>query len=170
MPPRKSDRPSHWPTNKEVIERSTGYQEIMKRPEIRRRISEYILRAATPELIAYTAIDDRIGEEFNIQCKTACRFLLGSRTKTVQFVFDNLIQDDPAYLQFITRRDFRDSYMKTLEKHFATPQNYSEENVQKAKGVAEDIQQSTGVDAYLFTKYFLADTKIHEQVLAAVTS
>lgn len=166
----KSDGPANWPTNREMMERNSGYQEIMNRPEIRNRISEYILRAATPELIAYTAIDDRIGEEFNFHCKTACRFLLGSRTKIVQFVFENLIKEDPAYIQFISHRGFRDTYLETLKKHNAHPQNYSEDNVQKAKDVAADMKQHFALDAFLFTKFFLADNKTNAQVLAAVQS
>lgn len=151
-----------------MVERNSGYQEIMNRPEIRHRISEYILRAAKPELIAYTAFDDQIGEEFNFQCKVACRYLLGSRTKIVQFVFDNLVKEDPAYIQFISHSGFRETYLKVLENRNATPQNYAEDNIQKAKDVAEDMKQQYRMDVFLFTKYFLADNKIHAQVLATV--
>ena len=57
-----------------MMEQNSGYREIMARPEIRRKISEYILRAAKPELIGYTSVDDEIAKEFDIPAKTACRF------------------------------------------------------------------------------------------------
>ena len=150
------------------MEGNSGYQEIMVRPEIRRKISEYILRAAKPELIAYTSIDEQIGEEFNIACKTACRYLLGSRTKTANFVFENLIKNDPAYMQFISHKGFRDAFLQSLQKHHVIPMDYSGEYIQKVGNVVADMHEHFQMDVALFAKYFLADTKLHQEVLDAV--
>ncbi len=150
-----------------MMEQNSGYREIMARPEIRRKISEYILRAAKPELIGYTSVDDEIAKEFDIPAKTACRFLLGSRTKTVNFVFENLIKDDPAYVQFTAHKGFRDAFLQSMQKHNVTPMDYSDEYIQKVGNVVADMHERFQIDAALFAKYFLADTKLNKEVLDA---
>ncbi|MFZ2887245.1 MAG: hypothetical protein WA021_05495 [Minisyncoccia bacterium] len=142
----------------------------MSRPEVRKKIAEYILQSAKPELIAYNAINDRIADEFSVQCRTAYHHLLSSRAKRTDFVFDNLICTDPAYVQFISHRGFHDIYNEVLKKCNASPQDYSEDSAQKAVTVANEMKKHFDLDTFLFTKFFMADNTIHARVLAAVQS
>ena len=54
-----------------------------------------------------------------------------------------------------------------MQKHNVTPMDYSDEYIQKVGNVVADMHERFQIDAALFAKYFLADTKLNKEVLDA---
>lgn len=159
-----------------MMEGNSGYQELMGNAELRRKIATYIVRAATPELIGYTAICDQVSKEFNegkdrkdqIGLTTAFRYILQGRKNTMQFVFENLIKDDPAYEQFVANKAFRDAFLESMQKHHIIAMDYSDDYLQKVGNLVADMHERFHLDVTFFAKYFLSDKWLHEEILKNV--
>lgn len=159
-----------------MMEGNSGYQELTRNAELRRKIATHIVRAATPELIGYTAICDQVSKELNdgkdrkdqIGLTTAFRYILQGRKNTMQFVFENLVKDDPAYTRFITDKAFRDAFIESMQKHHVIAMDYSDDYLQKVGQLVADMHERFHIDVTVFAKYFLSDKWLHEEILESV--